>query len=116
MIEQFDAFEALARDTDPETSTEAALRMTSSRSRELQAKALLALHRLGGAGINDEIVEASGEAWRTITPRMRPLERAGYVHEGPKRKAESGRSQVEWSLTARGRAVVEELLELEAVR
>ena len=98
---------AHARKTDPDTSKQAASDLIGKeRLSRLQMKALVALETLGGSGINDEVVEASKEDWRSITPRMKPLERKNLVRRNGARKAASGSDQTVWELTIQGRAAV----------
>lgn len=54
-----------------------------------------------------QIAEAAGLPWNTVTPRMRPLERAGAVRRtGEKRQqATGGKAQV-WALTDAGRSLL----------
>ena len=94
---------AYARSTDPSTSTAAAVSMTDLRLTRLQAKALRAIITAGGEAINEEIVEISGEAWKDITPRMRPLANKGMVVEAGTKKASSNRQQTVWRVTELGR-------------
>ncbi len=94
---------AHARSTDPSTSHEAAESMSTKRINTMQLKALTALARLGGRGINDQVVERSGKERNAITPRMRPLCNKGLVREAGKRKSERTNSrQIVWQITNAG--------------
>ena len=102
-----DSYEpAHARRSDPDTSHAAADSMDPTRLNKLQRKALVALVVCQGQGTNDEIVELSGETWRTITPRMRPLERRGLVRRSGERRARSGKMQTVWEITDAGRRII----------
>ena len=73
-------FEAYARHSDPDTSHDAAAALEGKKVSRLEAVALSATQSCGPRGmINDELVEITGIDWKTITPRMRPLERKGWV-------------------------------------
>ncbi len=96
-----------ARRTDPETSHLAAASMSEERITALQTKVLRAMVKIGGRGINDEIVNATGEPWNTVTPRMKPLERLGMIAGIGKRKsARTNRKQIEWEITDAGQRFV----------
>jgi hypothetical protein len=95
---------AYARNTDPSTAAAAAASMTELRLSRLQKKALRAVIAAGGEAINEEIVELSGEEWKDITPRMRPLANKGMVEEAGTRKASTNRQQTVWRVTELGRA------------
>jgi DNA-binding transcriptional ArsR family regulator len=68
---------ALARKTDPTSSHEAA-RVVGYRLSNLQAKVREALRVLGDMPVSD-IAEAIGEPRDTISPRLKPMEKHGFV-------------------------------------
>lgn len=86
----------LARSTDPETSHDAAKLIDASRLE------MIVLEEFRGAkkGLTaDELAKRlPGLPLNTITPRIAPLVRKGYLMPTGRRKASSGRSQrvLEW--------------------
>lgn len=75
-----DLFEAYARRTDPKTSHNAADSLDEQTLSHMESIALEAAWRCGLRGmINDDLVRITGLPWKSITPRMAPLERKGFV-------------------------------------
>jgi DNA-binding MarR family transcriptional regulator len=70
---------ALARNTDPETSKEAANRVETS---NVETLVLLAIQRTGKRGATTKELEKSlGVARVTISPRMKPLARKHLIRQ-----------------------------------
>ena len=71
---------AYARNTDPDTSHEAADDVEGKRATEMEriALAAFALHPVRGL-TNDELVAATGIDWNSITPRVAPLRTRGMI-------------------------------------
>lgn len=73
----------MARATDPETSREAAASVDTLRSNP-------------DSSIQD-VVELTGERYRSISPRFAPLRRKGLIFEsGKKKTAQTGRTVQTW--------------------
>lgn len=107
-LPMFDQAPAYARGSDPDTSHEAAASMDVVTVSKLQLIVLRAVHSLGGSGITEEVVEVSGNTWRTITPRFRPLVRMGFLSTPGKRKSPTtNRPQTIWATTEQGRDFLE---------
>jgi DNA-binding MarR family transcriptional regulator len=88
MAEQTDLFstpppapQALARRADPSASHEAA-RVVAFRLSELQSRVIASMRTLGDMPVSD-IADALGERRDTISPRMKQLEKLGYVRRLP---------------------------------
>lgn len=85
-------FRALFRKTDPDTSKEAAESVPVQRLEKLVYEAIKAAPN----GLTAEEIEKSipGVKLNSITPRIAPLIKKGYIEDsGERRKASSGRSQ-----------------------
>jgi hypothetical protein len=88
---------AYVRRTDPKTSHDAADSIAPILNAiEVDIYAALVAFLPGGA-TSDEIVVASGIQYRTVTPRLKPMVRKGFVEDsGETKKGESGRKQIIW--------------------
>jgi len=88
---------AYARKSDPKTSHDAADSITPILN-AIEIGIYNALLRfLPGGATSDEIVGASGIQYRTVTPRLKPMVRKGFVEDsGETKKGESGRKQIIW--------------------
>lgn len=85
-------FRALFRKTDPNTSKEAAESVPVQRLEKLVYEAIKAAPN----GLTAEEIEKSipGVKLNSITPRIAPLIKKGYIEDsGERRRASSGRSQ-----------------------
>lgn len=93
---------ALARNTDPQTSHDAAADVQDRVSRA-EALVLRALHSQAPL-IWDEIAEITGLRPGTVSPRFAPMIRKGLIErrEGEVRTGESGSKQREITLTTKG--------------
>lgn len=88
---------AHARKTDPVTSHEAAEAITPSLNKIEQGIYDALCSFLPGGATADEIVEASGIQYRTVTPRLKPMCRKGFVADsGEFKRGDSGRRQIVW--------------------
>lgn len=87
--------DAFARRSDPVTSVEAA---KSVRLSNLETKVLAALRSCRDAGATlDELMELTGLEKVTVSPRLRPLARKGFVVEtSGRRTGGCGRPQTIW--------------------
>jgi predicted ArsR family transcriptional regulator len=90
-------FEPTARKTDPGTSHHAAATVKPT---ELRRKVLTALTK--GPAIAEVLCERTGIAWNTLTPRLREIERRGWIARDGKAVASTGRRQTRWQLTQEG--------------
>lgn len=84
--------EALARNTDPDTSHDAAATVDTT---EMEALVLAAIQRFPHGCIADDIERELPQlrAW-SISPRIKPLIKKGLVLDtGERRRAKSGRGQ-----------------------
>ena len=91
---------AHARKTDPVTSHEAAKSITPSLNKIEQGIYDALCSFLPKGATSDEIVEASGIQYRTVTPRLKPMCRKGFVVDsGEHKRGESGRRQIIWMAT-----------------
>jgi predicted transcriptional regulator len=87
----------LARNTDPQTSHDAADSITANQI-ELEVCNALAV----GPSTTEEIANRLGRDLQSITPRMRPLENKGYVMRTQfTRPGKSGRERIVWQRTPR---------------
>lgn len=102
MSEQIPLFgqpEAYARWTDPDTSHDAAESLKPEHLSHLQQIALDALRELGGRAITEELCDHTRIEWKTLSPRMRPLQRLGKIRDtGERWEARSGRKCILWEL------------------
>jgi hypothetical protein len=88
--------EAHARSSDPDTSHAAAAAL---RPTETEAAVLDALARCPSGATASELVALMKGAWNTITPRLAPLCRKGFIRDsGERRKGPTNRSQIVWSV------------------
>jgi len=91
---------AHARKTDPVTSHEAAKAITPSLNKIEQGIYDALCSFLPKGATSDEIVEASGIQYRTVTPRLKPMCKKGFVVDsGEHKRGESGRRQIIWMAT-----------------
>ena len=89
--------QAHARKTDPVTSHEAAKSITPSLNKIEQGIYDALRSFLPGGATSDEIVEASGIQYRTVTPRLKPMCKKGFVVDsGGHKRGDSGRRQIIW--------------------
>ena len=89
--------QAHARKTDPVTSHEAAEAITPSLNKIEQGIYDALCSFLPKGATSDEIVEASGIQYRTVTPRLKPMCRKGFVVDsGEHKRGDSGRRQIIW--------------------
>jgi DNA-binding MarR family transcriptional regulator len=71
---------ALSRNTDPDTSRDAAQSLDSGSLKGMQSKVFWAIEAAGDRGaIAKEIAAITGIEWQTVTPRFAPLIKAGLV-------------------------------------
>jgi hypothetical protein len=90
-------FEAHARKTDPVTSHEAAKAITPLLNKVEQGIYDALCSFLPKGATSDEIVEASGIQYRTVTPRLKPMCKKGFVVDsGEYKRGDSGRRQIIW--------------------
>ena len=94
MSEQLLLQEAYARASDPATSHEAAERTNAAR---LQVAVLDALEAAPAGLTTLELEERLGIQRVSISPRMRPLQRAGRIQEAGTREA-GGRRSIVWQI------------------
>jgi hypothetical protein len=88
--------EAHARAADPDTSQAAA---ASMRPTDTEAAVLDALGRCPNGATASELVALMKGAWNTITPRLAPLTRKGFIVDtGERRKGPTNRSQIVWAV------------------
>ena len=71
--------EAHARSTDPGTSHAAAAIVRGELATRREGECLRALREAGTAMTTDDIAAATGIEYRSVTPRMKPLESKGLV-------------------------------------
>ena len=89
--------QAHARKTDPVTSHEAAKSITPSLNKVEQGIYDALCSFLPGGATSDEISEASGIIYRTVTPRLKPMCKKGFVVDsGEHKRGDSGRRQIIW--------------------
>lgn len=83
----------MARVSDPETSREAAASVDTGR---FEQAVVNALRSHPDSSIQD-VVEITGERYRSISPRFAPLRRKGLIYvSGKKRAAQTGRTVQSW--------------------
>ena len=88
---------AHARKTDPVTSHEAAEAITPLLNKVEQGIYDALCSFLPKGATSDEISEASGIIYRTVTPRLKPMCKKGFVVDsGEHKRGESGRRQIIW--------------------
>ena len=89
--------QAHARKTDPVTSHEAAEAITPSLNKIEQGIYDALCSFLPKGATSDEISEASGIQYRTVTPRLKPMCKKGFVVDsGEHKRGDSGRRQIIW--------------------
>jgi hypothetical protein len=89
--------QAHARKTDPVTSHEAAKAITPSLNKVEQGIYDALCSFLPGGATSDQISEASGIIYRTVTPRLKPMCKKGFVVDsGEHKRGDSGRRQIIW--------------------
>lgn len=109
----FDVESPMARNTDPETSHQAAaqVRVTGGMDR---GRALLALADAGPRGLNDfELASRTGKAQTSIGKRRKELQTLGLVERAPihPRPSPSGSPSIVWRATETGYALAAKLRE-----
>jgi hypothetical protein len=83
----------MARATDPKTSREAAASVDTGR---FEQAVVDALRSYPDSSIQD-VVEITGERYRSISPRFAPLRRKGLIYvSGKKKAAQTGRTVQTW--------------------
>ena len=88
---------AHARKTDPVTSHEAAKAITPLLNKVEQGIYDALCSFLPKGATSDEISEASGIIYRTVTPRLKPMCKKGFVVDsGEHKRGDSGRRQIIW--------------------
>ena len=86
---------ALARNSDPDTSKEAAESLGDLTDLENKVYEAIASYGAEGCIADEVLVRLPGMAWKSVSPRFRPLKDKGYVvNTGEKRKGASGRNQI----------------------
>jgi predicted ArsR family transcriptional regulator len=91
----FDFDRGLARNTDPDTSWDAAETVDVTRLEELVVQALTK----NPTGLTtEELSSRMRLSLVTVSPRMRPLEKKGKVVRSGKRPNRSGREAIVWKL------------------
>lgn len=72
--------DAYARSTDPSTSHIAARSMRPRKANTLEKLVYLSIAAAGIDGlICDDIVNRTGLNWNTVSPRLKPLTKKGYI-------------------------------------
>ena len=108
MVDWEDLF-AYARRTDPDTSQDAAERMSEQRVTRLMQIVLDSLWTLNGKGTLEEVCDVAERSWesgadvrQSLSPRFRPLVRMGKICDSGERGVNrSGRGAIVWCLKAR---------------
>jgi hypothetical protein len=89
--------QAHARKTDPVTSHEAAEAITPLLNKVEQGIYDALCSFLPKGATSDEISEASKIQYRTVTPRLKPMCKKGFVVDsGEHKRGDSGRRQIIW--------------------
>lgn len=98
MIENlFDWSEAHARTTDPQTSHDAAQSIEGDPATRIEKIILNALENSIDGLTTHEIVDATGIAYATVTPRLKPMRKKGLaVDSGVTRPSPTGRQCIVW--------------------
>lgn len=91
----FDEDRGLARNTDPETSHEAAAKVDANRLEHLVWECLVK----HGPLMTEQICEVLQMPWKTISPRLRPLCNKGLVRAMGTAYASTGRRVIVWEAT-----------------
>jgi len=90
---------AFARDSDPDTSHEAAELMSREKICRLQFIIVKYLRQLGNMGTSEEVENLSGISLQSLTPRFRPMVKKNILIDSGKRKTgKSGRRRILWEL------------------
>ena len=88
----FEFSNAFARRTDPDTSHIAANDVNGTKANQMEKVALSAFRKAADGLMNHELVAVTGIDWNTITPRVAPLRRKGFVvWKGTYRPGPSGK-------------------------
>ena len=87
------AWAAYRRD-GPETSRLAAESMTEDTLSKLQSLAYLTIKQAPDGLTAHDLARVTGVEHETIGPRLRPLARAGLIHESDERRVPLGRKRV----------------------
>lgn len=97
---QYEFGDAFARATDPATSHAAAAAVEGEHANRMEKLVLVELRKYREMGLtNHQLVAATGIAWNTITPRVRPLVNKGLVLDsGLRRLGPKGKKCVVWKL------------------
>jgi len=92
----------LYRNTDPETSREAALSVITALP-DLEARVLgLLLEQPYGEGLTShELAQQLGLSLVTVSPRLRPLANKALIRPAGRRVGDSGRSAIVWMAVTR---------------
>jgi uncharacterized membrane protein len=90
MPDQITIGAAYARNTDPETSHQAAKVVAEEQANELEAQVLAAIKSHPQGLTNHEIVQITGLSWNTSSPRIRPLCRKNLVRDSGERRKGPG--------------------------
>lgn len=100
-VETPDLFgEAHARWSDPDTSKAAAEDLAGEKATRLEYVVLATLQNFPQGLTMHEIVRLTGLPWNTVSPRIRPLVRKGFVIDsGKRRKGPTGHSCIVWRAT-----------------
>lgn len=90
--------EANARTEDPDTSHAAAQSLAGSPAGEIERVVYEAIFSAGELGMTaDDVVEDTGLASNTATPRFAPLRRKGLIRDsGRRRPGNSGKKMIIW--------------------
>lgn len=101
--------QAHSRRTDPTTSEDAAESIRPELP-ELEFRVLHAIQKRGETGATtNELAELMGISLVTVSPRIRPLVRKGFVQDaGKRRKGPSGRKSIVWRATPKPRSQIKE--------
>jgi DNA-binding MarR family transcriptional regulator len=95
MTQQLELGQAYARTTDPETSHAAAESVKGSEATRLEAMVVMALvKRENKAGLTThEIAKVTGLEYGSVTPRIRPLVKKGWIMDSGERRIPEGRTK-----------------------
>jgi hypothetical protein len=93
--------QAFARNTDPDTSHEAAKSMEGEQATKREAQVLAVLKQYPNGLTSHGICKMSGLSWNTATPRIAPLVRKGFVYDSGERRQDTGtrRACIVWKAT-----------------
>lgn len=92
--------EAYARNSDPGTSWAAAKAVEGELANRLESMVLVALRKHPEGLTNHQLVSETNVDWNTITPRVRPLVRKGFVQDsGERRIGPTNKKCIVWKLT-----------------